>query len=93
VVAVSLPNVLTEALALGVPSVATDCPSGPREIMRNGAIGKLVPVGDPQNLADAMRETLTNPPDKARLKNAVRDYTVESSSRRYLDILLNRKQG
>ena len=85
------PNVLTEALALGVPSVATDCPSGPREILRNGAIGKLVPVGDPRNLADAMRETLTSPPDNARLKNAVRDYTVESSSRRYLEILLNRK--
>jgi len=87
------PNVLTEALALGVPSVATDCPSGPREIMHNGTIGKLVPVGDPQNLADAMQETLANPPDNARLKNAVRDYSVESSSRRYLDILLNRELG
>jgi glycosyltransferase involved in cell wall biosynthesis len=85
------PNVLTEALALGVPSVSTDCPSGPREIFRDGVVGKLVPVGNPEILAEAMRETLSNPPDRTLLKNAVREYTVESSSKRYLEILLNRE--
>ena len=34
------PNVLTEALAIGVPSVSTDCPSGPMEFRLNGMIGK-----------------------------------------------------
>ncbi len=84
------PNVLTEALSLGVPSVATDCPSGPREIMRSGAIGKLAPVGNPEELAEAMRATLANPPAAAVLTNAVREFTVEASSRRYLEILLGR---
>lgn len=84
------PNVLTEALALGVPVVSTDCPSGPREILAGGRYGPLVPVGDTDALAKAMLETLANPPDKALLKNAVSNYTVEMSSRRYLEVLLGR---
>jgi glycosyltransferase involved in cell wall biosynthesis len=51
--------VLVEALCLGVPVVATDCPSGPAEILEDGKFGELVPVGDAaavaraiQNLAD-----------------------------------------
>jgi glycosyltransferase involved in cell wall biosynthesis len=84
------PNALTEALALGVPVVATDCPSGPREILKEGAVGRLVPVGDPDALAAAMLATLSAPPDETLLKSAVREYTVEFSSRRYLDLLLGK---
>jgi glycosyltransferase involved in cell wall biosynthesis len=84
------PNALTEALALGVPVVATNCPSGPREILKDGAIGRLVPVGDPDALAEAMLATLSCPPDETLLKSAVREYTAEVSSQRYLDLLLGR---
>ena len=84
------PNALTEALALGVPVVATDCPSGPSEILKEGAIGRLVPVGDPDALAAAMLATLSAPPDETLLKSAVREYTAEVSSQRYLDLLLGR---
>ncbi|MFZ0131803.1 MAG: glycosyltransferase [Desulfobacterales bacterium] len=84
------PNVLTEALALGTPVVATDCPSGPREILKDGLIGRLVPVGDAEALAAAILDTLCAPPDEALLKGATRDYTVEYSSRRYLELLVGR---
>lgn len=82
------PNVLTEALALGIPVVATRCPSGPAEILENGRYGRLVEVGDADGMADAMLATLVHPPKKSFLKQAVRSYTVEMSSRCYLETLL-----
>jgi glycosyltransferase involved in cell wall biosynthesis len=56
-----LPNVLIEALAEGTPVVSTDCPFGAREILEDGALGPLVPVGDHIALADAIRQVLDAP--------------------------------
>jgi glycosyltransferase involved in cell wall biosynthesis len=84
------PNVLTEAMALGIPVVATDCPSGPREMLDGGRIAPLVPVGDDVQLASAMQRVLCDPPRPTRLQEAVSTYTMQSSSRRYLDVLLDR---
>jgi glycosyltransferase involved in cell wall biosynthesis len=79
------PNALTEALALGLPVVATDCSSGPRELLQDGRYGRLVPVGDAEVMARAMRETLDAPPDPRWLRSAVTEYTVERSAQRYLE--------
>lgn len=54
----ALPTVLIESLWLGVPVVATDCPSGPDEILHGGRYGKLAPPGDVEALARAMQDAL-----------------------------------
>jgi glycosyltransferase involved in cell wall biosynthesis len=54
-------NVLVEALACGTQVVATDCPSGPAEILAGGKFGRLVPVGDAAALAQAIESALLAP--------------------------------
>ena len=59
-----LPTVLVEALCLGTPIIATDCPGGSREILKDGQYGQLVKVDDPFMLADAMERGLSTKPPR-----------------------------
>ncbi len=84
-----LPTVLIEALAVGVPIVATDCPSGPIEILESGKYGSLVPVGDVGAMAAAMYKAVTakrSRPDNSSWAK----FTVPSATARYIDTLLLR---
>lgn len=57
-----MPNALLEAMALGMPVVATDCPpGGPRAVITDGENGLLISVGDEQALADGMNQLIENP--------------------------------
>ena len=50
-----LPNALIEAMALGLPSISTDCPcGGPRMLIKDGVNGRLVSVNNVNELCDAM---------------------------------------
>jgi glycosyltransferase involved in cell wall biosynthesis len=53
-----MPNALIEAVACGVPALATNCPSGPREILDNGRCGGLVPEGDSIALAEGIADAM-----------------------------------
>jgi len=78
-------NVLVEALYCGTPVVSTDCPHGPREVLADGKYGRLVPVGDPQALADAIAESLDEEPDPLRMRGRAVVFSAARSANGYLD--------
>ncbi len=84
-----LGNVLIEAMACGTQVVATDCPSGPTEILEGGKYGQIVPVEDPEALALAMLRSLkgTFHVDPEILKARAEEFTVEKAAREYMEVL------
>ena len=79
--------VIAEALAVGTPVVSTDCPSGPAEILGGGKWGKLVPVGDYEKLAEAILETIENPPDREKLKERGRNFSIDEVGGKWLKVI------
>lgn len=73
-------NAIVEALACGTPVVSTDCPFGPREILGHGLYGRLVAVGNPSAMADALIEELGKHPDRARLRARAWQFTGEAAA-------------
>jgi glycosyltransferase involved in cell wall biosynthesis len=80
-------NVVAEAMATGTPIVATDCPSGPAEILEDGKYGKLVPIADPEAMAAAILETLDSPVDSERLKQRGLAFSGDHVAKQYLDVI------
>jgi glycosyltransferase involved in cell wall biosynthesis len=82
-----LPTVLIEALYLGMPIVATDCPGGSREILRDGEYGTFVPVDDTAALAEAilgaMDDARSFPPKESWMSFSL-GFVVD----RYVNLLL-----
>lgn len=89
------PNALVEAMALGLPPIHTDCPSGPAEIIGGGAgdapAGILTPLGDEPALAaaiDAMGDAALRREIGQRAAARAADFTPERAYAGYRDTLL-----
>lgn len=86
-----LPTVMIEALQLGKLIVASDCPTGPAEILAHGEAGVLTPVGDAEAMAAAMHRLLTDTELQERIKKGMRKqqylFSFEATDRQF-DALL-----
>ena len=80
-------NVIVEALALNLPVVSTNCPTGPAEILEQGRFGRLVPVGDESALADAILNELSSPVEGVNRRDRAMDFTYERIADQYLDLI------
>jgi len=78
-----LPLALLESMACRVPVLATDCPSGPREVLADGRFGRLVAAGSTGQIANAIQDAMDRYEDwvaltrEARLR-VEREFSVES---------------
>lgn len=82
-----LPGVLIQALGCGCPVVSTNCPGGSAEILADGKYGRLVGVGDIDEMKDAILAELDQPTDKSLLLARAEDFSVDRSADRYLELL------
>jgi glycosyltransferase involved in cell wall biosynthesis len=86
-------NVVAEALALGTPVVATDCPSGPAEILGGGEFGRLVPIADETELAEAIVATLREPLPAMTLRRRGQHFSVDRATEGHLSVVRGLPQG
>lgn len=87
------PMALAEAMALGLPAVATRCPSGPEEIIQDHQNGILIPVADETALARALSMLLKDEKLRQKLGQAgsqrIKDFSAEKIVKKY-ELLLKK---
>ncbi|MHA1343499.1 MAG: glycosyltransferase, partial [Promethearchaeota archaeon] len=81
------PNVLIEAMACGTPVISTDCPSGPREIIKNGVNGILVPLKNDEIFVKEILDLLSDKGKMQRLSKEamkrVQEFKIDSIIKQY----------
>lgn len=82
-----MPNVLVEAMMCGCTPVATNCATGPRELLEGGEFGELVAVGDWVSLGNAINRALERPAPAAWLNKVIAPFTEQAVLGRYEELL------
>jgi len=82
-----LPGALVQAMALGCKIVSADCRSGPREILKSGEYGHLVPVGNYVEMAHALTLALREKHDRSLGRKRTEEFTEERALNSLLSLV------
>lgn len=82
-----LPNVLVEAMMCGCTPVATDCPTGPREVLKDGEYGYLVTPSDPKSIAEGILKAIDSRISYESLMQAVQPFQEDVVISRHFELL------
>ena len=82
-----MPNVLVEAMMCGCTPVSTNCPTGPKELLKNNKFGYLVPVGDKFAMANAIIKALDQPISKSLLEEAIKPFKENVIVNKHIELI------
>jgi glycosyltransferase involved in cell wall biosynthesis len=82
--------VIIEALAAGVTVVATDCHAGPAELLDHGKYGYLVPINNPEKMAEAILYALENPIDSELLRKRAEEFSIPKITEEYFKVIFGK---
>jgi len=86
-----LPTVLIESMACNTPVVAMDCPTGPKDILKDGEYGVLVPLFDEDTFVEKTFELLNDEEKyqqyKARLPQACERFDLPQIEQQFFSLL------
>ena len=87
------PNVLGEALSIGLPVVSYNCISGPAELIRHGENGYLIEVFDDEEFRNKLQYLIDNPKLAKEIsvnaKQSIKEFSLEKIGEKFLNTLLN----
>lgn len=79
--------VLAEAIAMGVPVISYDCPTGPAEIIIDGVNGYLIPEGNKQLFAQKLLEAANQPWDAKRIRETAQKFHPTKVMGEYVEVI------
>lgn len=80
-------NVVLEALACGVPIVATDCSGGPADILEGKSFARIVPLDDRTAMSNSITELLGKKIDRTQIIQYAQQFNIEIVAQQYIDMI------